>query len=50
VQAVADTNARLAVAMLLDRSVVLSELVDAGELKIVAAMHDVHNGKVAVFG
>lgn len=50
VQAVADTNARLAATMLLDRSVVLSELVDAGALKVVAAMHDVGNGKVTFFG
>ena len=50
VQAVADTNARLAATMLLDRSAVLRELVDAGELKVVAAMHDVHTGAVTVFG
>jgi carbonic anhydrase len=50
VQAVADTNAKLAATMLLDRSVVLSELVDAGALKVVAAMHDVGNGKVTFFG
>jgi carbonic anhydrase len=49
VQAVADTNAKLAATMLLDRSAVLSELVDAGNLMVVAAMHDVHTGKVTVF-
>jgi carbonic anhydrase len=50
VQAVADTNARLAAKMLLDRSVVLAELVEAGSLKVVAAMHDVGNGTVTFFG
>jgi carbonic anhydrase len=50
VQAVADTNAKLAATMLLDRSPVLRELVEAGNLKVVAAMHDVHTGKVTVFG
>jgi carbonic anhydrase len=46
VQAVAETNARLAAAMLLERSPVLRELVDAGSLKIVPAMHDLSNGQV----
>ena len=50
VQAVADTNARLAAKMLLDRSVVLAELVEAGSLKVVAAMHDVGNGTVTFIG
>lgn len=50
VQAVADTNAKLAAKMLLDRSIVLSELVEAGSLKIVSAMHDVGTGRVAFFG
>lgn len=50
VQAVADTNAKLAATMLVERSTVLSELVEAGSLKIVSAMHDVGNGKVAFFG
>lgn len=49
VQAVADANAKLAAAMLLERSAVLNELVKAGSLKIVSAMHDVSNGKVAFF-
>jgi carbonic anhydrase len=48
VQAVAETNARLAAHMLLERSTVLQELVDAGSLKIVPAMHDVSTGKVTV--
>jgi carbonic anhydrase len=46
VQAVADTNARLAAHTLLDRSAVLRELVEAGSLKIVSAMHDVATGEV----
>jgi len=46
VQAVADQNARDAAAMLLTRSEVLRELVGAGKLKIVSAMHDISNGRV----
>ncbi len=47
VQAVADQNARDAAAMLSARSQVLRELVSAGQLKIVAAMHDVGTGKIS---
>ena len=47
VQAVADQNARDAAAMLSARSEVLRELVGAGRLKIVSAMHDVGTGRVA---
>jgi carbonic anhydrase len=46
VQAVADQNAKDAAAMLTARSEVLRELVAAGKLKIVAAMHDVGTGKL----
>ena len=46
VQAVAETNARLAAQMLLDRSPTMSGLVDAGSLKVVAAMHDIGTGRV----
>jgi carbonic anhydrase len=46
VQAVADQNARDAAAMLLARSEVLRELVEAGKLKIVSAMLDVGTGRV----
>ena len=49
VQAVADTNAKLAAKMLTDRSAVLKELVDAKQLVIVAAMHDLSTGKVSFF-
>jgi carbonic anhydrase len=48
VQAVAETNARLAARMLLDRSPTMAELVEAGGLKIVAAMHDVATGRVSL--
>jgi carbonic anhydrase len=49
VQMVADTNAKLAAKMLTDRSAVLKELVDAKQLLIVAAMHDLSTGKVSFF-
>ena len=49
VQAVADQNAKLAAEMILERSHVIRELVDAGEVKVVAAMHDVATGKVTFF-
>ena len=47
VQKVADANARLSAANLLKRSPVLKGLVDKGQLKIVAAMHDLATGKVS---
>lgn len=47
VATVAEANARHAVAMLTDRSPILREMVDAGELKIAAAIHDVSTGEVA---
>ena len=50
VQAVAETNARLAARMLLERSPVMSGLVDAGSLKVVAAMHDIGTGRVTLLG
>lgn len=46
VQAVADTNARMAAAMLTSKSDILKELVNAGKLRIVPAMHDVSTGRV----
>jgi carbonic anhydrase len=48
VQAVAETNARLAAQMLLDRSPTMSGMVDAGQLKVVAAMHDIATGRVSL--
>ncbi len=49
VQAVADTNARLAAKMLTAKSAVLKELVDAKQLVIASAMHDLATGKVTFF-
>jgi carbonic anhydrase len=49
VQAVADTNAKLAAKMLVEKSDVLRELVQKKELVIVAAMHDVSTGRVTFF-
>jgi carbonic anhydrase len=48
VQAVADTNAKLAAVMLLDRSPVIRNLVESGSLKVVSAMHDVGTGGVTL--
>jgi carbonic anhydrase len=50
VQEVADTHAKLAAKMLVDRSEVLRELVENKQLVIAAAMHDVATGKVTFFG
>jgi carbonic anhydrase len=47
VQAVAETNARMAAANLTSRSPVLKGLVTAGQLRIVAAMHDLSTGRVS---
>lgn len=46
VQAVSDVHAKDTVRTMLARSEVLREMVAAGQLKIVSAMHDVHTGKV----
>ncbi len=46
VQKVAEANARLTAASLLKRSPIIKALVDAGQLKIAAAMHDIGTGKV----
>ena len=50
VKAVAATNARLAARMLIERSPTMAELIDAGSLKVVPAMHDVASGKVSLLG
>src|SRR4051812_34838028 len=47
VQKVAEANARLTAASLTKRSAIIKQLVDAKELKIVAAMHDITTGKVS---
>ena len=46
VQKVAEANARLTAASLTRRSPIIKALVQAGQLKIAAAMHDVTTGKV----
>lgn len=47
VQAVAETNVRMAVAELTAKSPVMKQLVATGDLKIVGAMHDLATGKVS---
>ncbi len=49
VQKVADLNAQSAARMILDRSPVLKEMVDAKQLTVVSAMHDIGTGKVSFF-
>ena len=46
VQKVAEANARLTAASLTKRSAIIKALVDAKQLKIAAAMHDITTGKV----
>jgi carbonic anhydrase len=46
VQAVAETNVRMAIAALTAKSPVMKQLVAAGELQIVGAMHDLATGRV----
>ena len=46
VQAVAETNVRMAVAALTAKSKVMKQLVAAGDLQIVGAMHDLASGRV----
>lgn len=46
VQAVAEMNVQLTMQMLYDRSVVLREMIDRGEIGLVGAMYDVSSGKV----
>jgi carbonic anhydrase len=47
VQKVAEANARLTAASLTRRSRIIKSLVDAGQLKIAAAMHDINTGQVS---
>ena len=47
VDSVAAENARLVAADIRERSKILRELIDAGNLKIVSAMYDISTGKVA---
>lgn len=46
VQAVADMNVSLTMQKLRNRSVVLREMLDKGEIKLVGAMYDIHTGEV----
>ena len=48
VEAVAEANVRMAVAALTEKSPVLKELVDAGQLKIVGAMYNLETGAVTL--
>ncbi|WP_458759698.1 carbonic anhydrase family protein [Afipia sp. TerB] len=50
VQAVAENNVKLGVAMLTRKSPVLKELVAAKRLRIVGAMHDLATGRVSFMG
>jgi carbonic anhydrase len=47
VQKAAEANARLTAASLTKRSPIIKALVDANQLKIAAAMHDITTGKVS---
>jgi carbonic anhydrase len=49
VQAVADENVHESIRHTLQRSTILSEMVDKGEIIIVGAMYDVESGKVEFF-
>jgi carbonic anhydrase len=49
VQAVADMNVQLTMQKLRDRSVVLREMIDKGEIALVGAMYDVSTGKVMFY-
>ena len=49
VQAVAEMNVRLTMQKLRDRSVVLREMIDKGEIGLVGAMYNVNNGKVIFY-
>jgi carbonic anhydrase len=49
VQAVAEMNVQLTMQKLRDRSVVLREMIDKGEIGLVGAMYDVSSGKVIFY-
>jgi len=49
VQAVAEMNVKLTMQKLRDRSVVLREMLDNGEIGMIGAMYDVKTGKVIFF-
>jgi carbonic anhydrase len=47
VQAVTEMNVRLNMQKLRERSLVLREMLDKGEIEMVGAIYDVSNGRVA---
>jgi carbonic anhydrase len=49
VQAVIEKNVQLTMQKLRDRSVVLREMIDKGEIGLVGAMYDLSNGKVTFY-
>ena len=49
VQAVTEMNVRLTMKTLRDRSVVLRQMIDSGEIDLVGAMYDISTGKVTFF-
>jgi len=49
VQAVADENVRLNVQAITDRSRIMTDLVEKGELKVVGGMYDISSGKVEFY-
>ena len=49
VQAVAEMNVQLTMRKLRDRSVVLREIIDSGQIRLVGAMYDVASGKVKFY-
>ena len=49
VQAVADTNVKLAAKLILDRSPILKEMAGNKEIVVAAAMHDLATGKITFF-
>ncbi len=49
VQAVAEMNVQLTMQALRDRSVVLREMIDKGQIDLIGAMYDVSSGKVSFY-
>ena len=49
VQAVAEVNVEMTVRNIVERSLVIRELVKAGKLTVIGAMHDVHTGEVTFY-
>ena len=49
VQAVSEMNVHLTMKTLRDRSVVLRQMIESGEIALVGAMYDVSTGKVTFF-